>query len=547
MKRTFLILFLVIFLTSCGPGPTSTLPVATSPVPIPTVTASPTITPTPENWWDHAVFYEIFVRSFYDSDGNGIGDFNGITEKLDYLKDLGINAIWLMPIHPSPSYHGYDVIDYFKVNPDYGTMDDFKRLLSEAHKRDIRIIIDLVLNHTSSQNPWFIDSNNNPQSPYRNWYIWSATNPGYNGPLGPAWHAGLHGYYYGIFNAGMPDLNYKDPALTAEMENVVKFWLNDVGIDGFRLDAVNYLVEEGQKQVNTQSTHNWLKGFYLAYKADKPDAFTVGEVFGAGASIAKTYTGNQLDEIFSFEMASGFVNSARGEANSAVDSGIQFSLMDMPEGPYATFLTNHDQNRVMSVLNGDVNKAKVAASLLLTSPGTPFIYYGEEIGMQGEKPDEEIRLPMQWSAGPNAGFTTGKPWEATSEDYSQSNVANELSDPNSLLSYYHSLIALRSQHPAIYGPGIKLVTTNNIGVYAALRFSQNEKILVLTNLTGSPISDYSLGLKTTLLQDGSYQLKPLFGAEVPSDLTISGGAFNNYTPLTSLPPFTTLVFLIETP
>ncbi len=544
MKRLSFLLLISVFLTSCVPAATSSaLPISTSTVP--SATSSPTTTPVPQNWWDKAVFYEIFVRSFFDSNGNGVGDFNGITEKLDYLKNLGINAIWLMPIHPSPTYHGYDVIDYFKVNPDYGTMDDFKRLLSEAHKRDIRIIIDLVLNHTSSQNPWFVDANANPQSPYRNWFIWSETDPGYSGPLGQAWHPGLHGFYYGIFGGNMPDLNYKNPDVTTMMEKIVHFWLDDIGIDGFRLDAVKYLVEEGQKQENTKSTHDWLKNFYLAYKADKADAYTVGEVFGAGAFIAKTYTGNQMDEIFSFELASGFVNSAAGEANSGVNSGFQFTLKDMPEGPYGTFLTNHDQNRVMSVLNGNVEKAKVAAALLLTSPGTPFIYYGEEIGMEGQKPDEQIRRPMQWTAGINAGFTTGTPWEALDPDYSVSNVASELSDPNSLLSYYQTLLALRSRYPALHEPGTELLSSNNRGIFAVLRHSQNENILVMVNLTKTPISDYNLIIKDTSLQDGSYHLSSLLGAEKPVDLNIAGGSNNNYTPVPELTPYSAHVFLIE--
>ena len=543
MKRIFFLLLISIFLTTCAPAPVSTLPTSTQAVP--SATSLPTITPVTGNWWDNAVFYEIFVRSFSDSNGDGICDFNGITKKLDYLKDLGINAIWLMPVHPSPTYHGYDVINYFNVNPDYGTMDDFKNLLTEAHKRDIHVIIDLVLNHTSNQNPRFVDANNNPQSPYRNWYIWSDTDPGYSGPLGVAWHPGLHGFYYGIFGDNMPDLNYTDPAVTAEMDKVVHFWLDDVGIDGFRLDAVKYLIEEGQKQENTQSTHNWLKNFYTAYKADKTSAFTVGEVYGAGAFIAKTYTGNQMDEIFSFELAGGFVNSTSGEANSGVDSAVQLTLKDMPGGPYATFLTNHDQNRVMSVLNGNIDKAKVAASLLLTSPGTPFIYYGEEIGMEGEKPDENIRLPMQWSSGANAGFTTGTPWEAVGTDYLQSNVAIESSDSNSLFSYYRNLLTLRSQHPALFEYGIKLISTNNPGVYSVIRYGQNEKILIVINLTKTLISDYSLNLKDSSFQDGSYHLKSLLGSETPLDLSVAGGSINAYVPLPGLTPYGTHIFIIE--
>jgi alpha-amylase len=509
-------------------------------------TATPTTTPVVEAWWEKAVFYEIFVRSFYDSDGNGIGDFKGITEKLDYLKDLGISAIWLMPIQPSPSYHGYDVKNYFTVNPDYGTMDDFTQLLNEAHKRGIRIIIDLVLNHTSNQILWFIEANNDPQSPFRNWYIWSENDPGYAGPLGKVWHKGLHGYYYGIFGSNMPDLNYKNPAVTGTMKRIASFWLDEVGIDGFRLDAVKYLIEEGQKQENTQSTHDWLKDFYLAYKADKSDAYSVGEVSGAGAIIAKTYTGNQMDEIFSFDLASRFMNSAISGANSDINGGLQFTLKNIPNGSYATFLTNHDQNRVMSVLNGNVDKAKVAAALLLTSPGTPFIYYGEEIGMEGEKPDEQIRRPMQWSDGTNAGFTTGMPWEALDSNYSNMNVADESSNPDSLLSYYRALINLREQYPALNETGIASVLSTDRGIYSALRFWQNEKVLVLINLTKASISDCSLVIKDPNLPDGTYQLKSLLDEETPAELKIAGGMNDHYDPLPELAPNSVHIYLIET-
>ena len=441
-----------------------------------------------------------------------------------------------MPIHPSPTYHGYDVINYFNVNPDYGTFADFIRLLDEAHKRGMHIIIDLVINHTSSKNPWFVNANSNPDSPYRDWYIWSDTDPGYSSPLGNPWHPGKQGYYYGIFNDSMPDLNYTNPEVGAEMLKVVKFWINTVGVDGFRVDAVKYLIEEGQKQENTVSTHNWLKNFYIAYKADNPEAFTVGEVWGAGAFAAKTYT-SQLDEIFSFELAGGFVNSAAGEANSGMNSAIQFTLKDMPDGPFATFLTNHDQNRVMSVMNGNVAKAKVAAALMLTSPGTPFIYYGEEIGMQGVKPDQDIRRPMQWNGDANAGFTTGTPWRAPGENYPQANVSTESADPNSLLSFYRTFISLRNQHPAMKNGSLSLINTNNSGVYANLSIVNSEIILVLINLTKSPVSDYKITYQDDRLVDGTYHLKTLFGSDTSSVMQVVDHSISDFTPLPELPAY----------
>jgi alpha-amylase len=491
-----------------------------------------------DTWWRNSVFYEIFVRSYSDSNGDGIGDFNGITSKLDYLQGLGIKAIWLMPVNPSPSYHGYDVIDYYAVNPQYGTLDDFKKLVAEAHARDIRIIIDLVLNHTSSQHPFFIEANNDPQSSYRDWYIWADSNPGSN------WFTGKTGYYYAFFGRDLPDLNYKNPAVTAEMYKVVKYWLKDIGIDGFRIDAAKHLIEEGLQLEGTESTHAWLRDFYKMYKAENPQAYAVGEIFGAGAFAATVYTGDQLDQIFNFEMASGFNGSAFGGSNSGINSAITFALEDMPEGEYATFLSNHDQNRIMSTLNGNVGKAKVAASLMLTSPGTPFIYYGEEIGMQGKKPDEDIRLPMQWSEAENAGFTTGTPWRAPAANYSQANVADETTDPDSLLSHYRSLISIRNQHPALRIGSISALTTNNSGVYAAARVSTGETILILVNLTKNPISNYALSQKTPSIPDGSYQIEFLFGAGLGPGLEISDGVLNASQPLGELPPFSTFIILI---
>ena len=538
MKRLVNLLIVIILLSSCVPlsGP------ASSQANTPPVPSQPSIQP---SWWNKAVFYEIFVRSYYDSNGDGIGDFNGITMKLDYLKNLGINAIWLMPIHPSPTYHGYDVIDYYDVNSQYGAINDFKQLLTEAHKRGIRIILDLVLNHTSNQNPWFVDANNDPQSPYRDWYIWSATDPGYPGPVGTAWHPGKFGYYYGIFSDSMPDLNYKNPAVTQEMEKVVSFWLKDIGVDGFRLDAVKYLIEDRQKQENTSQTHDWLKGFYSSYKTDNPQAYTVGEVYGADAALAKTYTGNQLDQVFEFELASGFVNSANGQANSGVISALTFVQQDMPNGQFATFLTNHDQNRVMSVLNGNISKAKVAAAMLLTAPGTPFIYYGEEIGMQGEKPDEDIRLPMQWSTDANAGFTTGTPWRTPATSYPLFNVATESKDPNSLLSFYRNMIAIRSKNPALQYGSLALVSTGNPGVYAILRGFETENILVLINLTKSSVGNYNLSIQGTKIPDGKYHLTAVLGEETTSTLNIRKSNFDGFKPIQELPPYSILVYKIK--
>lgn len=518
-----------------GPGPDSVPPAAT------------TATGTDRPWWREAVFYEIFVRSYSDSDGDGVGDFNGLTGKLDYLESLGVTGIWLMPVQPSPSYHGYDVTDYYAVNPEYGTMDDFRRFLDEAQSRGMHVIIDLVLNHTSSLHPFFQEALSGPGSPYRDWYIWSDQDQG------SGWHAADSGYYFGFFCECMPDLNYRNPAVTEEMQNVVRFWLEAVGVDGFRLDAAKHLIEDGDALENTPATHAWYRDFYTAYKSVDPEAYAVGEVYGAGALMVKSYTGDQLDQVFNFEMASGFVNSAAGGSNSGVNSAIAFSIQDMPDFNSATFLTNHDQNRVMSVLNGEVDQAKVAASLLLTSPGTPFIYYGEEIGMQGKKPDEDIRLPMQWSGADFAGFTQGQPWRAPHVSYPEVNVARQDDHPGSLLNHYRALIRLRAAQPALRSAGIQLLKTGDPAVYASLRSHEDDLLLVIVNLSGEAIADYGLGLGQAVLTDGAYAAEILFDggpAAGPAARRIEGptaidGVFEAYRPFAELPPYRTYIIRLS--
>lgn len=543
MKRIIVILILGTLLVGCAQqttGPTAT----------PSQTRQPEETLIPENipWWKEAVFYEIFVRSFYDSDGNGIGDFNGITQKLDYLNDgdpetksdLGITAIWLMPIHPSSSYHGYDVINYYGINHDYGTKEDFQNLLAEAHKRGIKVIIDLVLNHTSSLHPFFIDAVKGVDSEYHSWYIWSEVNHG------AGWHTATVGsqemYYYGYFCSCMPDLNYSNIKVTEQMENVARYWLEDIGVDGFRVDAAKHLIEEGEVNVNSPATHEWFRNFYIFYKDLHPSAYTVGEVASSDARLVSTYTGTQFDQIFNFEMASGVVNSVNGEATSSIKSAVTFTLDDMPDWNFSTFLTNHDQDRVMSVLGGSMDKAKNAAFILLTSPGTPYIYYGEEIGMQGRKPDENIRRPMQWSSDPFGGFSTVTPWEDLDPAYTEINVQSQFGAQNSLLSAYRNLIGIRMSHPALSaGEYIPVDSTSN-GVYAYIRRKGDETMLLVVNLTKNLIIDYALGTQDTDLEEAEFAVSDILSGVEGSKLVIKGGSFKAYKPLEQLDPYTGYIF-----
>jgi alpha-amylase len=495
-------------------------------------------------WWNNTVFYEIFVRSFYDSDGNGIGDFNGIIAKLDYLNDgnpktttdLGVTGLWLMPINPAPSYHGYDPTDYFSVNPDYGTMDDFKHLLTECHNRGIRVIIDMVYNHTSNQNPWFLESRDNPASPKHDWYIWSATNPGYQGPFSEqVWFPTASGYYYAIFSSTQPDLNYRDQAVSDEMFKVAQFWLQDVGVDGFRLDAVRYLVEDGKDQQDTPETLNWWKNFYIFYKSINPQAMTVGEVATTNYVVETYLKDTDFDQAFDFDLAAQTLRNIDARNAVNLNASIKASFQLFARGEYATFLSNHDQDRVMSYFTGDQTKAKLAASVLLTAPGTPFIYYGEEIGMTGNKPDELIRTPMLWSAERYAGFSTVLPWESTNSNYKEANVAVETTDPNSLLSLYRELIQLRNNHVALRIGDFYTVRSDNFSMMPFLRVSKAETLLVLVNMSEKPVSGFSLTLTQGPLK-GSYHAFMVVGEGTLTGMTANAaGGFDKYQPISEIP------------
>lgn len=451
------------------------------------------------------VFYEVFVRSFYDSDGDGIGDLRGLTGKLDYLNDgdpstaddLGVGGIWLMPVNPSPSYHGYDVTDYRSINPDYGTLEDMQELIREAHKRGIKVIMDLVVNHTSREHPWFVESAKNKDSKYRDYYVWAEDQ---NRPVsgssaagsGSPWHSVLGSHYMGTFWDGMPDLNFDNPDVRNEMKDVGKFWLEQ-GVDGFRLDAAKHIYEDLVTDKSTETTAKnvaWWQEFRQAMNEVNPQAYIVGEVWENSAVSVGAYLDEAFDSGFNFGLAETLVNSAKTEK----DSGAAFTLertyrlySQISEGRFtdAIFLTNHDQNRVMNQLEGNPDHARMAAAMLLTLPGNPFIYYGEEIGMLGRKPDEGIREPMQWSADSgSAGQTT---WEAVNNNKGNSggNVESQLSSTGSLLDWYRQLIALRSQVPALQNGDIRDYASGNDGVMAFERVTAEQQVLVMLNLTGS--------------------------------------------------------------
>lgn len=505
-------------------------------------------------WWNDCVFYEVFVRSFRDSDGDGVGDLRGLIERLDYLNDgdpatrtdLGVTGIWLMPVAESPSYHGYDVVNYTLVDPEYGTNEDFLELMAACRARGIRVIVDFVVNHTSSRHPWFVSASADRMSPYRDFYVWKDKAPSWERPWGGSpWHRTPTGSYYGIFTGGMPDLNYRNPRVTDEIFAAAAFWLRDLGVDGFRLDAVKHLIEDGSVQENTPGSRGWLRGFRKFTKETKADALTVGEVWSASHEIARYIGEGGLDIAFEFGAAGAMVGSARNESRHAAADAHRVLAGLYPAGQVAPFLTNHDQERVMTALGGNTNHAASAASLLLTGPGVPFLYYGEEIGQRGGKPDENIRTPMQWDDTPNAGFSAGAAaWRAPQPDYPTVNVARQTQDDGSLLAHYRRLIHARNAHPALRTGTLRDVPAGDPRIYAFLREAPGETLLVVINLSGAPVEDYALrwtpgaALPTRAEEVlGGGPAAPLPPADPTGEVV--------YRPLAVLPPYTTWILRLE--
>ncbi|MCF6094273.1 alpha-amylase [Microaerobacter geothermalis] len=436
--------------------------------------------------WPNAVFYEIFVRAFYDSNGDGIGDLKGVIAKLDYLQELGVEGIWLMPINPSPSYHKYDVINYYDIDPEYGTLEDMKILVAEAKKRDIKIIIDLVVNHTSNQNPWFQEAIKDENSPYRDWYIWAdeKTNLLERGDWNQQlWYGLGKNKYYSTFWEGMPDLNYDNPDVRAEIIKIGKFWLQEVGVEGFRLDAAKYIYPDQEKEKN----YAWWKEFRKAMQTVKEDVFLVGEVWDTATVTAPYLQDDGLNSTFNFDLAERIVRAVQQGKDTGIVSGLKrmreyFKKMD-ENYVDSIFLTNHDQNRVMSLFKGDVNKARMAAAILLTLPGSPFLYYGEEIGMQGMKPDEYIREPFVWSTDKKEGESR---WIVSKYNREREKIALEtqIEEENSLYQYYKKLIQVRRSSDILVLGEIERSKVNEIGIVAFKRVLGNQSLLVLHNLSG---------------------------------------------------------------
>lgn len=467
------------------------------------------------NWWNKTTAYEVYVRSFFDTNADGRGDFNGLTQKLDYLNDgkaetntdLGIGLIWLMPINSSPSVHGYDVTDYRKVNPQYGSMANFRAMLDSAHRRGIKVIMDLVINHTSGQHPWFIKSAANDPF-YRNFYRWETSAPVQTGPWGQqVWYPKNGSNYYALFWSEMPDLNYNYQPVRDSIFSIAKYWLQDIGVDGFRLDAVMYLYENGNTLKNTPETISFLKALNDSCEVWKKNSLLVGEVWDNAQTIA-LYTG-KLDMCFDFNLATANIISANTSNVSSARAALINSQQTLDTNQYGNFLTNHDQNRIFDELGNNINKNKVAASLYLTQPGVPFIYYGEEVAMKGSKPDQYIRTPMQWNTNAYSGFTVGTPYIAVNSNFMNYNVKTLSADSNSILNLYRKLIRIRNKEEALQLGIVKNVINNFSAVHSYQRTYNNEDLVVLVNTSSEYLTDVQFSYARTDAQSGTYAVEDL--------------------------------------
>jgi alpha-glucosidase len=483
-------------------------------------------------WWQDAVFYEIYPRSFADSNGDGVGDLKGIDSRLDYLKDLGVDAIWISPCYPSPQVDfGYDVSDYEDIDPMYGTLKDFERLANDAKRHDIRIIMDFVLNHTSPRHKWFLDSASSRTSAKRDWYIWrDGKAPGVppnnwiSGFGGSAWQFDPRTgqYYYHYFAVGQPDLNWRNPAVENAMFDVTRFWYQH-GVSGFRLDAVDLLFEdpnlhdnpmlEGKNDLGDPNmenkyndklpeVHTELKK--LRKVADQNNAVLIGETYTSNREELKEYYGDHNDEI---QMPMDFMFCEVNKL-SANDFRTQIANAESTGGWPVYVIGNHDMPRSY-VRYGDGTHndqiAKLMAGMYLTLRGTPIMYYGEELGMEnndpvrqedvkdpigiagwpGEKGRDGERTPMQWNDSPNAGFSRAKPWLPVPESYKTHNVASELQDPNSVLQFYRHLLALRRHERALLDGDYVALDQDNRSVLSYLRRYRNEAVLVVLNMSAT--------------------------------------------------------------
>ena len=489
---------------------------------------------TQPDWYKDAVLYELYVRAFNDSNGNGHGDLLGVVEKLDYLAELGVDCLWLLPIQPSPlKDDGYDVSDYYGIHPDYGTLEDFKTLLDAAHARGMKVITDLVMNHTSDQHPWFSESRSSKDSPKRDWYVWNSDDKKHaetriifsdTETSNWAYDALTGEYYWHRFFTDQPDLNYDNPEVRAEMLNVIRFWL-ELGIDGFRLDAIPYLYErEGTSNENLPETHDFLQEVRAFVDEIAPDTLLLGEV-NQWPNDTIPYFGNghnEMNLLFHFPVMPRLFKAVAEEDRGSVD-WIMERTPHIPETcSWVVFLRNHDEltlemvtqderdfmyqtyapesrmrlnagirRRLAPLLDNDPRKIRLMNSLLMTLPGTPILYYGDEIGMGDDLSLSDrngVRTPMQWNAEANAGFSRAEKLYAPVIDtehfgYRCVNVAAQRERAQSLLCWTRRLIHTRKQHPALGRGHFEILETENRTILPFFNTYQNDVVVAVHNLS----------------------------------------------------------------
>lgn len=448
------------------------------------------------DWSDYANFIEIYVRGYQDSDGDGVGDLQGLISRLDYLQSLGVKGVWLMPITESADNdHGYAVEDYRAIEEQYGTMTDFEQLLTAAHARGIAIIIDYVINHSASTNPLFLDASTSSANDKRDWYVWEAIQPqGWNTFAGDPWRNNGNGWYYGIFSPQMPDFNLRNPDVVEFHKNNLRFWLNK-GVDGFRFDAVGVLFENGPSEWEDAPENHVLLGELQTLVAGYNKRYLVCE---APASPADYAAATSCGRAFAFQAPGPILNSARG---STVDTNLVNQLNLARTDYMPLFLSNHDSfagDRIWNQLNGNEEQYKLAAASYLLAARTPFTYYGEEVGMAnaaGLSGDHALRTPMSWTSDPNnAGFSAVMPFRELSANSTTQNVELEVSDGTSLLAYYDELMTLRNDYPTIGAGNLVVQSQGGDPVLLLARSTGSECAVVAVNYSGQdqPISATSL-------------------------------------------------------
>ncbi|MEK4057749.1 alpha-glucosidase [Paenibacillus sp. FSL F4-0087] len=499
-----------------------------------------------KNWWKEIAVYQIYPRSFQDSNGDGIGDLKGILSRLDYLKDLGIGAIWLSPVCKSPQDdNGYDISDYQDIDPMFGSLGDMELLIQEAGKRDIRIIMDLVLNHSSDEHPWFKEARKSKDNPYHDYYVWrdglEGTPPNDLGSTfgGSAWEwvPELGQYYLHLFSVKQPDLNWENPKVRQEIYDMIQWWM-DKGVGGFRLDVIDLIGKQPDLKItgNGPNLHQYMRELSKE-TFQKGDLLTVGETWGATPESAKLYSnpdGSELSMVFQFEHISLDEQEGKGKWDlqpldllqlKKVLSKWQTELKG--EAWNSLFWNNHDLPRIVSRWGNDgeyrVQSAKMLATLLHGMQGTPYVYQGEELGMTNVRyPIEEYRdiellnlykervengyaekevmesiyakgrdnarTPMQWDASENAGFTDGKPWILVNPNYTEINAEESINDPHSIYHYYKTLIQLRKEHEVIIYGDYELLYPEDTNLFAYTRTLGDTKLLVLCNFYGNTVT-----------------------------------------------------------